>query len=207
MTLWEKAGDCYQQNGALGDAARCYARAGRFRLAAELYVQAGDVHAAAPMYEQAGDPSQAAWLLVHTAGDVTAARACLARGGTPEPTDTGSGPAWSAASLVHRLAEARCDLEERIREPATLRLLADVQEALAGGHPVNDIRIPDWSTIIAVRLRRLDQAALVHAAAVRGRRSGARQRWITWSAAEFGVPVVLPPDPVAAPARAAERPA
>ncbi|MER7282448.1 hypothetical protein ABT369_49255 [Dactylosporangium sp. NPDC000244] len=193
MSLWEQAAQCYRDAGAHAEAARCYGRAGLFRQAADLYLEIGDPASAVPMFERATEQHQAGWLLVHVLDRPADARACLARH-TPPPAP--APPAvWSAPILLRQLVEARCDIAERARDTAALATLLNVQEALAGPDPVSDVRVTEWATSVAKGMGRMDQAALVHAAAVRGRRPGARQRFITWAAAEFGTPIVLPPDP------------
>jgi hypothetical protein len=191
--LWEQAAACYEMAGVLAEAARCYESAGAFRRAADLYVHVGQPVDAARAYARGGNLDDAAWLLVHHLDDPGRARALF-----DESPSGDRGP-----SLLRRIVLGRCDVAEGARQ-TVLPLLTDVQEALAGRTAPADQRIEDWSVSIAEALHRYDQVALVFAAAVRGRRWNAAQRWSDWALEHLGTAIVIPDVDDRAEARAEE---
>jgi hypothetical protein len=52
-----------------------------------------------------------------------------------------------------------------------------------------------WAVALAETVRRYDQVALVFAAAVRGGRRGAAERWARWSQAVLHTELILPTQP------------
>ncbi|MGH3937568.1 MAG: hypothetical protein ACRDTG_02885 [Pseudonocardiaceae bacterium] len=194
--LLNRAAECYQRLDMSAEAARCYREAGSHRQAAKLHERLGHYSEAAADYARAGLPDLAAWLLVHHAGDSAAARKRLALGWQP-PSGAAAIPA--VTPLRRRLILARCDVAEG-RSPATgLAVLADACTELAKYSPLTDQNIELWAVALAEAMDRDDQVALVFAAAVRGRRPGAAQRWRTWSHQVLHTDLVLPPaEPLAA---------
>jgi len=95
--------------------------------------------------------------------------------------------------FARRQAYARCDVAEGITGPPVLRVLAETRAALedarAGYLPE---RAEAWGVAIAEAMRRYDQAALIFAAAVRGRQPGAAARWREWSRRALLAEVVIP---------------
>lgn len=190
-SLWERAASCYEMAGAAAEAARCYQRGRLYRRAADLYTFLGRHHAAAEAYAAAGLPDDAAWRLVHLAGDVAAARALL--GGAEEPADQ------PVARLIRQLVLSRCDLADAPGAanghgaPASmLSVLTQVQDLLASDLTPLDPRVTEWSVALATVARRFDQVSLVYAAAVRGGRPDAAHRWRSWMSAHFGATIVIP---------------
>ncbi len=155
----------------------------------------------------------AAWTLAHEVGDPAAARALVARAlPSPYPVDLSnlsdlSDPFDQSEStvqsvfdaLLRRLVLARCDVADGLPDRHILPVLADVQvlaELLATA-PVWQAnsasrRIEEWAVVLAEAAHRYDQVALVFAAAVRGRRAGAEQRWAEWSARVLHTELTLP---------------
>jgi hypothetical protein len=196
VSLWQQAADCYREARALGDAARCYERAGFLQRAADLRLELGEPAAAAVLFERSGDAPRAAWVLLD-AGDPQAARACLARNPAPAAAPDGD-DRGTVPRLLHGLACARCDVADGLRTTSTLDAIADVQDALAGPSLANDPRLREWAVDLAVLVERLDQVALIFAAAVRGRRPRAAALWATWVGDRYGTPLVLPGEPALA---------
>ncbi|WP_322770570.1 hypothetical protein, partial [Frankia sp. Cr1] len=103
-------------------------------------------------------------------------------------------------ALLRRLVLARCDVADGLPDRHILPALADVQAMLAGpsvtepAWPANSAsrRIEEWAVVLAEAAYRYDQVALVFAAAVRGRRAGAEQRWAEWSARVLHTELTLP---------------
>ena len=102
-------------------------------------------------------------------------------------------PRKVGGTLRWRLVLARCDAAERVAAGRCLRLLGDVQRALAGLSDLDTQPVEEWAVSVATTMRRLDQAALVFAASVRGRRRDAARRWRQWSVQTLGEELVLPP--------------
>ncbi|WP_250291567.1 hypothetical protein [Frankia sp. CiP1_Cm_nod1] len=103
--------------------------------------------------------------------------------------------------LSRRLVLARCDVADGLPARRVLPVLADVQAVLAEP-PVAEplwpvaaagLRVEQWAVALAEAAHRYDQVALVFAAAVRGRRAGAEQRWAEWSLRVLRTELVLPP--------------
>lgn len=84
-------------------------------------------------------------------------------------------------TLSQRQVLARCDVADGIAEHRILSVLAETQELLADARLECAERTETWAVAIAEAMRRYDQAALIFAAAVRGRRPGAAARWRDWS--------------------------
>ncbi|KLL11161.1 MULTISPECIES: hypothetical protein [Protofrankia] len=124
-------------------------------------------------------------------------------GPVPGVAGTMGGPAVPPVLNVmsRRLVLARCDIAEGLPARRILPVLADVQAILAeplAGEPTwpvaaADLRIERWAVALAEAAHRYDQVALVFAAAVRGRRTGAEQRWAEWSLRVLHTELVLPP--------------
>jgi tetratricopeptide (TPR) repeat protein len=98
-------------------------------------------------------------------------------------------------ALARRQVLARCDVaEEDVGErvlgvlTATQRVLADIDDAQYSE------RTETWGVAIAEAMRRYDQAALIFAAAVRGRRPGAAGRWREWSMRVLHADTSIPAD-------------
>jgi hypothetical protein len=182
--LLNRAAACYQRLGTLAEAARCYREAGSHRRAAELYERLGRFRDAALDYARADSPDLAAWLLAHHAGDPAGARAQLAA----VPARSGN----AAAALRRRLILARCEVAEGRRPKTALAALAAAQAELARRRAVPDSYLEPWSVWLAESMGRPDQVALVFAAAVRGQRFGAEQRWRAWMRAALHAELILP---------------
>lgn len=182
--LLNRAAACYQRLGSLAEAARCYREAGSFRRAAELHERLGHFRDAALDYVNADSPDLAAWVLAHHAGDPAAARAQL----TAAPTTTAN----TAAALRRRLILARCEVAEGLRSTTALAALTAAQAELARRRAVPDSYLEPWSVRLAESMDRPDQVALVFAAAVRGQRFGAEQRWRAWMRETLHAELVLP---------------
>lgn len=197
--LLNRAAECYQRIGMTAEAARCYREAGSHRLAAELHAGLGRYYDAAADYARADLPDLAAWLLVHHAGDSRAAREQLV-----SQTTTGAVAARLTAQLGRRrLILARCDVADGRSPDTGLAVLADACTELGKYSPLTDQNIELWAVALAEAMGRDDQVALVFAAAVRGRRPGAAQRWRTWSQRVLHTDLVLPTaEPISADAPA-----
>ena len=177
------------------DAARCYRLAGAHRRAAELYETLGRYAEAAAAYQEAGLAELGAWLLVHTPGGPRKP------GSLPSAPPPGPGrtrrPAGSPG-LRPRLILARCEIAEGAPRTSIRPVIEDVCTALADRAVRSDPVTEDWAVALSEAAARYDQAALVFAAAVRGSRYGAAQRWNDWSTRVLDVEVVLPPTIAAA---------
>lgn len=77
---------------------------------------------------------------------------------------------------------ARCDAAEGAGQHRIVPVLRQTQELLADPAVGWVPRIETWGVAVAEAVRRYDQAALILAASVRGRRPGAEARWREWSA-------------------------
>lgn len=184
--LLERAADCYRQLGMTDAAARCYRDAGIHRLAGDLFVEMGRFAEAAAEFAHR-EPDRAAWLLAHHADDAAGARAML-----PEPS-----PSDESQQLRARLVRARCAIAEGAPDTAVLPDLEAARAALA--RPAfRDPFLEPWAVGLAEAAGREDQVALVYAAAVRGNRYGAAQRWADWMRATLGaeLPPIEPPPAV-----------
>ncbi|WP_322752909.1 hypothetical protein [Frankia sp. Cas3] len=213
--LLDRAATCYLRAGQVAEAARCYRDAGLFPRSAGLYAQLGRYRDAAADYTAAGLVHVAAWTLAHVVGDPAAARALLL--GHPSHPSGQAGQAEPAVAamfdaLLRRLVLARCDVADGLPDRHILPVLADVQAMLAEppvtepawpaqsawpaqpAWPANSAsrRIEEWAVALAEVAYRYDQVALVFAAAVRGRRTGAEQRWAAWSARVLHTELTLP---------------
>ncbi len=227
--LLDRAASCYLRVGQVAEAARCYREAGYFARSADLFARIGRYRDAATDYAAAGLIHIAAWTLVHNLNDPAAARATLAPdpaepidlAGLDDPVESAVGSMFDA--LERRLVSARCDVADRLPYRYIRRVLADVQamlaEASAAGRSVTEPawpanaasrRIEEWAVALAEAAHRYDQVALVFAAAVRGDRPGAEQRWAEWSArvlrAELTLPSAVKPTPAATSAEPATSP-
>jgi hypothetical protein len=179
--LLVQAASCYRRLGLLTEAARCFREAGDYLRAAELHRDLGRYRDAAHDYAQAGHPDLAGWLLVHDIGSPAAARDQLAR------------PAAVAVPALRRkLVEARCDVAEERAPRAALETVAEACHALADPALEADPLVERWAVDVAEALRREDRVALVFAAAVRGGRSGAEDRWRAWMNEVLHAELVLP---------------
>jgi hypothetical protein len=86
-------------------------------------------------------------------------------------------------TLAQRQVYARCDVADGSAQDHALEVLAATQRVLADtSNRHHAERTETWGVAIADAMRRYDQAALIFAAAVRGRRPGAAKRWQEWSA-------------------------
>jgi hypothetical protein len=189
---YEQAAACYRRAGYDLDAARCYRLAGAHRRAAEIFEAAKMYPEAATSFADAGLPELGAWLLLRHACQPAEARALLGDpevGAAPPASSGGRGP----SSLRRRLVLARCEIAEG--QPAdTIRpVIADVCAALADRSARSDQIAEEWAVTLSETAARYDQAALVFAAAVRGGRYWAVQRWQAWSARVLGTEIILPP--------------
>jgi hypothetical protein len=183
--LLQRAARCYRQAGAKRDAARCFGEAGLNVEAGDLFMTMGHYREAAREYAAGGRVLDAAWLLVDVVGDPRAAREQMARtqwgiAGSDEP------------DLLQRLVMARCEVAEGGERRQILKVLGEAQASLAQPDYWSDPRVEHWAVAVAEAARRYDQAALVFAAAVRGRDPGAVRRWQEWSARTLGVDLQLP---------------
>ncbi len=102
--------------------------------------------------------------------------------------------------LSRRLVLARCDVADGLPDRHILPVLADVQAMLAEPLVIEPawsaiaagLRIEQWAVALAEAVHRYDQVALVFAAAVRGQRTGAEQRWAEWSVRVLHTELTLP---------------
>lgn len=187
--LYEKAAACYDQAHLAIDAIRCYRLAGFHRRAAELNLARGDHREAARDYERAGMRELAAWLLAHDVGDLEAALAVVGRWrGEPGGLDP-------AVRLRRGIVECRCEVADGSPASVILPVMDDVCASLADPVVPYDRLAEEWAVSLASHARRLDQVALVFAAAVRGQRVAAAQRWKTWSDRVLGMELTIPGGP------------
>ncbi len=215
--LLDRAGSCYLRLGLVEEAARCYREVGAFRKSGDLFAGLGRHHDAATDYAAAGMDELAGWTLVHFAGDPAAARAHLSApaavphpgrehvGPTPAyaagraappisdgPGRLGSGPPGKPQQLRRRLVLARCEIAEGAAARVALPVFDAVQAEFARPNALHDLLAEQWAIALADVLNRYDQAALTFAAAVRGRKFGAAQRWAQWSAHVLRTELTLP---------------
>jgi hypothetical protein len=173
--LLERAAACYLEAGHHVAAFLCYREAGAHLRAAEVALVLGH-HAAAAEYAKAGMPVLAAWLLA--ADDPASARAMI-----------------TGTDLLSRLVLARCEpglpLDALAAEvcdglaAAAARTAGKDREAVPG-------MAEEWMITLAEQAHRADLAALVFAAAVRGRRIGAAVRWRAWAQRILHTDLVIP---------------
>jgi hypothetical protein len=202
---YEQAAICYRRAGWDLEAARCYRLAGAHRRAAEIYEAAGRLNEAAAAYGEAGLPDLGAWLLAHRVGDPARARAFLdweawdqawvqaAPGLTRRGmVNRAFARAADGAGLRERLILARCEVAEGTPASVIRPVIADVCELLANRDVRPDPVVEEWAVALSEAAARYDQAALVFAAAVRGGRHGAAQRWNAWSTRVLDAEVILP---------------
>ncbi len=220
-----EAARCYREAGYFARSADLFARIGRYRDAATDYAAAGLIHIAAwVLVHNLNDPTAARASLAPDPGDPAD---LVDPGGQIDPADLAglADPVESAVgsmfdALERRLVSARCDVADRLPYRRILPVLADVQamlaEASAAGRsaaepawPANAAsrRIEEWAVALAEAAHRYDQVALVFAAAVRGVRPGAEQRWAEWSARVLHTELTLPSAARQTPAATSAEPA
>lgn len=214
---YEQAAICYRRATYDDDAARCYRLAGAHRRAAEIYEAAEQYTEAAASFADAGLPEFGAWLLADLASQPDQARALLATTGRRGGATTGrrggaaAGHEAQGPGLRDRLVLARCDIADGAAADVIRPVIADVCAALADVSERSDQVCEEWAVALSEVAQRYDQVALVFAAAVRGGRYGAEQRWKAWSRdvlhAEIVVPFLAPRAVPAATAPAATAPA
>ncbi|MFI0980880.1 hypothetical protein ACH4SP_28215 [Streptomyces sp. NPDC021093] len=212
--LLERAAGCYLRSGLPGEAARCLREAGAYRRSAELWAEMGQFKEAANDYARAGLADVAVWLLVHDAGDTAGARRMstapplrisdfgqeiLSFHFWPQMTDVPDPERDPIAeqeardsSLRMRLALARCDVMDGRPDQEPLAALDAAARFLTFRDLVYDRLVEEWAVATAESMKRYDQVALLFAAAVRGRRSGAAQRWRQWAARVLNSEITLP---------------
>ena len=204
---YEQAAACYRRAGEDMEAARCYRLAGAHRRAAEIYASTGHYQQAAESFADAGLPELGAWLLAHHANQPARARALLGAASqeddrsqrpTEPPTATrtqrGDQRLEPPPSVLRRqLILARCEIAEGAPADVIRPVIADVCAALADQSARSDQVTEEWAVALSEAASRYDQAALVFAAAVRGGRYGAAQRWQAWSVRILGTEIILPP--------------
>jgi hypothetical protein len=217
--LLDRAADCYLRAGQPAEAARCYRDAGAHRQAADIYARLGRHRDAATDYARCGAVELAAWTLVHHVGDPGAARAVLAQSPAvavaEAPPEPGASPPTRLPAAPHsrshlhrggrsprppatarrRLVLARCDIAEGAPGASVLPVLAGVAAELARPNAPSDVLVEGWAVALAEAVRRYDQISLVYAAAVRGGRHGAAERWARWSQAMLHSELTLPTAP------------
>ncbi|MGP4045106.1 hypothetical protein [Streptomyces sp. 2A115] len=216
--LLERAAGCYLRCGLPSEAARCLREAGAYRRSAELWAELGEFMEAAADYERADMTDMAVWVLVHDAGNASAARAVALAPHFTRNSAARKSPKWTEAvfrmglefsahqistydriaresSLRMRLALARCDVAEDRSEREPLAALAAAMAFLESRSLVHDRLVEQWAVATAESMRRYDQVALLFAAAVRGGRSGAAQRWTEWAARVLRSEITLPAPP------------
>lgn len=189
---YEQAAVWYRRAGYNLDAARCYRLAGAHRRAAEIYETAGHYEEAAASFADAGLPELGAWLLAHPAG-LAQARALLATSGRESRENSAATrPEPEAPGLRRRLVLARCEIAEGAAPDVIRPVITDVCAALADPGIRSDQVTEEWAVALSEAAARYDQAALVFAAAVRGGRYGAEQRWKAWSTGVLHAEIILP---------------
>ena len=195
-SLLTRAAACYARAGKPLDAVRCYRAAGSYRPAADIWVQLGAFPEAARDYAAAGAHEEAAWIYVDHLGDIPAARAELAAAdAAAAPADPGTArpAAARAAELRRRLILARCNAAENVAGTETLTILKEVMRHLEHEvEPLGRISIEERAVVVAEAMNRPDLVALLFAAAVRGGRPRAAERWNAWSERALGMPLILP---------------
>jgi hypothetical protein len=198
---YEQAAVWYRRAGYYLDAAHCYRLAGAHRRAAEIYQTLESYTEAAGSFADAGLPELGAWLLAHLAGQPARARALLGPAPVMNLADAAVASETSAdlpqpsSNLRRRLVLARCEIAEGAAPDVIRPVVADVCTALADQSARPDQVTEEWAVALSVAAARYDQAALVFAAAVRGRRYGAELRWKAWSSDVLHAEIILPPLP------------
>ena len=204
ISLLTRAAGCYERAGVPLDAVRCYRAAGNYRPAAQIWENLGAFQEAARDYAAAGAHEVAAWIYAHHVGDTPAARAELAAAeaaaeatpGRPGPAADAATPptaATRAAQLRRRVIQARCNAAENVAGTETLAILREVMQYLEQGRePLDLARVEERAVQVAEVMNRPDLVALLFAAAVRGGRYQAAERWNAWSLRVLGVPLLLP---------------
>lgn len=187
---YEQAAVWFRRAGYDLDAARCYRLAGAHRRAAEIFETAGHYAEAAASFADAGLPELGAWLLAHQAVQSAQARALL--GASGQGNNTAAQPEPGVPGLRRRLVLARCEIAEGAAPDVIRPVITDVCAALADPGIRSDQVTEEWAVALAEAAGRYDQAALVFAAAVRGARYGAEQRWKTWSRDVLHAEIILP---------------
>ena len=106
-------------------------------------------------------------------------------------------------ALRRRIVLARCEIADG--EPAGIirPVISDVCAVLADSNLGSDQVTEEWAVALSETAARYDQAALVFAAALRGGRYGAAQRWQAWSRRVLDAEIILPPAPAVSPTMAA----
>ena len=190
--LYLRAADCYRQAQLPLDAIRCYHEAGVFRQAADLSLALGNYDAAAGDYLRAGEWELAAWLLVHHCSNPAEAREMIRQ--APEGAPGQQDP---RIRMHSRLVLCRCEIADGLPPSVMLSVIDDVCAVLADPACPYERRTEEWAIALASHARRYDQAALVFAAATRGHRDGARERWRDWADQVLGIELTIPgvPDP------------
>jgi hypothetical protein len=188
---YEQAAVWYRRAGYDLDAARCYQLAGAHRRAGEIYEAAGHYPEAAASFADAGLPELGAWLLAHPAGQPARARALLAAPGGQSSAATRPEP--EAPGLRRRLVLARCEIAEGAAPEVIRPVITDVCADLEDPDVRSDQVTEEWAVALSEAAARYDQAALVFAAAVRGGRYGAGERWKAWSRDVLHADIILPP--------------
>lgn len=180
---YEQAAVCYGRAGYDLDAARCYQLAGDHEDAAKIYESIGRYPEAAAAYRDAGLPVLGAWLLAHRAARPADALAML--GTLPARPD--------GAPLRRPLILARCAIAQGAPADVIVPAVEQVRAMLADRAVPADSLAEEWAVAVSEAAGRYDQAALVFAAAVRGGRYGAAERWNAWSKRVLDTEVTLPP--------------
>lgn len=197
-SLLARAAACYVRAGLPLDAVRCYRAAGSYRPAADIWARLGAFPEAARDYAAAGAHEEAAWIFAHHLGDIPAARAELAAAdaaaaAAPAGPGTAQPAASRAADLRRRLILAWCNTAENVAGAETLAILTEVMRHLEHEvEPLGRISIEERAVVVAEAMNRPDLVALLFAAAVRGGRPRAAERWNAWSERALGMPLILP---------------
>jgi hypothetical protein len=196
--LLESAARCYERANQPTEAARCYRESGAYRRSAELHMRMGNLREAAFDYARSNQVHLAAWLLVHDCADPAAARGVLAKEALSEDAErmvtTEDARRTRPADLRRLAVLARCALAERAPEAEVVAILGDICADFRVPRRNHDVVLETWCVEIADLMRRDDQAQLIFAAAVAGRRRGARERWLAWGEKKFGMALTLPDD-------------
>ncbi|MEO3855559.1 hypothetical protein [Acrocarpospora sp. B8E8] len=178
-TLYRKAALCYEQARHWEDAARCYRAAGIPLRAAALHEQIGRYDEAATDYLAADEFEIAGWLRVHHLNQ-------------PEPAREAVEAAEDGARRA--LVLARCDLAEHrpfeLVVPALDLVRADLADPISVPFPHRELEL--WGVVVAELAGRFDQVALIFAAAVKGGRHNAGERWTEWAKRVLATPLVIP---------------
>lgn len=178
VSYLRRAAVCYEQGNYLLDAARCHRAAGSPLRAAVLHEQIARFDLAADDYRAAGDYETAGWLLVSRLEQPAAARDAVAE---------------AAPGPRRELVLARCDLAEGKPADAIIPAInlacADLSDREQVPFPHRDLE--GWAITVGEAASRLDQVALVFAAAVVGGRAGAADRWAEWALRVHSTRIVI----------------